>query len=136
MMWMLSASSARRWSRRRSVVTSGVKATVDIKTKKPGILSRASFQLFVFLDITQTAGPLAPGPMGSSYNKRRYSSSSSLGETLSRDSTSKPDQIGPPRPPKRLGARRRTGPGSDDSEQSGGASPLVLGAEHVHRNLR
>src|SRR5687767_5614738 len=29
-MWMLSASSARRWSSRRSVVTSGDKATVDI----------------------------------------------------------------------------------------------------------
>src|SRR4029078_8240154 len=29
-MWMLSASSARRWSRRRSAVTSGDKATVDI----------------------------------------------------------------------------------------------------------
>src|SRR5918995_1685140 len=100
MMWMLSASSARRWSSRRSVVTSGDKATVDIvlplgrpegrplhtrwstptthvvgadvyvgpKQKSPGFLSRASFQLFVFLVLTQTAGPLAPGPTGSSYN--------------------------------------------------------------------
>src|SRR5687768_8725984 len=60
-MWMLSASRARRWSRRRSVVTSGDNATVDIqgtqipnpifqfrnpgpyKTKRPGILSRALF---------------------------------------------------------------------------------------------
>src|SRR5688572_14073601 len=62
-MWMLSASRARRWSRRRSVVTSGDNATVDIQeiqvpnpktqvpkyralqTKKPGILSRAFVQL-------------------------------------------------------------------------------------------
>src|SRR5687767_6072249 len=33
MMWMLSASSARRWSSRNSVVTSGDKATVDISIR-------------------------------------------------------------------------------------------------------
>src|SRR5688500_9265207 len=108
-MWMLSASSARRWSSRKSVVTSGDKATVDIHVNHEGTkrskatktnvflreLRSASCSscikkardfvpgfVFssVFLVVTQIAELRAPGPMGSSYNKRRYSSN--LRETL------------------------------------------------------
>src|SRR5688500_8524871 len=57
-MWMLSASSARRWSSRKSVVTSGDKATVDIHVNHEGTKRSKATKTNVFLRELRSASDL------------------------------------------------------------------------------
>src|SRR5688572_23009633 len=75
-MWMLSASSARRWSRRRSVVTSGDRATVDID---PGIDELTNGRMDEFIGkVDRSINPSIRQSVDSSVSKKNPGTSPGL----------------------------------------------------------